>query len=79
VLQHGGSGRRFQAGKQADFLLFADAAWAAGNRFALERAGLTLLDHGALHRGHGTTKAASGFSHGLTLSHRSHQSFFAVG
>jgi hypothetical protein len=34
------------------------------------------LHHGAFDRGHSNMKAASGFSHGLTLSHRSHQAFF---
>jgi hypothetical protein len=42
----------------------------------LQRAGLALLDHGAFDRGDGDVKAASGFSHGLTVSHRSHQAFF---
>ena len=38
-----------------------------------------LLYHGAFDRGHRHTKAARGFSHGLTVSHRSHQAFLEVG
>ena len=44
-----------------------------------QRARLTLLHHGPFDRIHSNFKTASGFSHGLTLSHRSHQSFFQVG
>jgi hypothetical protein len=37
------------------------------------------LHHSAFDRIHRDSKAASGFSHGLTVSHRSHQAFFQVG
>ena len=57
----------------------SNAPRTAGNGLALQRAGLALLHHRAFDRGHGDAKAASGFSHGLTLSHRSHQAFFQVG
>ena len=33
----------------------------------------------AFDRGHSHSKAASGYSHGQTVSHRSHQAFFQVG
>ena len=56
-----------------------NAARAAGNGLALQRARLARLHHGAFDRSHGDAKAASGFSHGLTVSHRSHQAFFQVG
>jgi hypothetical protein len=76
VLQHGRIGGRFQSGAQNRLLILADAAWAAGNRLTHERAGLALLHHGAFDGRHRHPKAASGFSQGLTLSHRSHQAFF---
>jgi hypothetical protein len=37
------------------------------------------LHHGAFDRGHCHPKAASGFSHGQTVSHRSHQALFQIG
>jgi hypothetical protein len=79
VLQHRGIGRRFQPGAQDGLLLRPNAARAPGNRLALQRARLALLYHGAFDRGHRHTKAARGFSHGLTVSHRSHQAFLEVG
>jgi hypothetical protein len=36
------------------------------------------LHHGPFDRGHRHPKAASGFSHGLTVGHRSHQTLFQV-
>ena len=79
MLQHGGVGGRLQPRPQRRLLLGSDAARAAGNGLALQRARLALLHHGAFDRSHGDVKAASGFSHGLTVSHRSHQAFFQVG
>jgi hypothetical protein len=38
-----------------------------------------LLDDGTFDGRHGDVKAASGYSHGLTVGHRSHQAFFQVG
>jgi site-specific DNA recombinase len=37
------------------------------------------LHHGAFHRCDGHLKAASDFSHGQTVCHRSHQAFFQIG
>ena len=65
-------GRRIQLG----FLVVPNPTRAAGHRFALQRAGLALLDPRAIHRGHDHTKPASGFSHGQTVRHRSHQASF---
>jgi len=79
VFQHCGVRCRFQPRPQARLLLWPATARAAGNGLARQRARLALLPHGAVDRGHGDVKAASGFSHGQTVSHRSHQSFFQVG
>jgi hypothetical protein len=79
----GGIGCRLRPGAQNRLLVTSNLARAAGNRLALQRANLTQLHHGPFDRGHGHSKAASGFSpclsHGLTRSHRSHQAFFQVG
>ena len=76
VLQHRRIGGRFQSGAQERVLLATDRAWAPRNRLALQRAGLALLHDRAFDGGHRHSKAARGFSHGLTVGHRSHQAFF---
>jgi len=76
VLLQGGIGGRLQPRAQRRLLLPADRTRPARNGLPLQGAGLPLLDHGPFDRGHGNVKAASGFSHGLTVSHRSHQAFF---
>ncbi len=78
VLQHGGIGGRLQPRAQRRLPLGTNPAWTARNGLAFQRAGLARLHHGTFHRGDGDIKAASGFSHGLTRSHRSHQAFFQV-
>jgi hypothetical protein len=78
VLQHRGIGSGLQSRPQRGFLLHTNASWTAGNGLALQRAGLALLYHGAFDGTHGHSKAARGFSHGLTVSHRAHQTFFQV-
>jgi hypothetical protein len=68
-----------EPGPQDPFLLAADRARAAGNRLARERSRLALLHDGPFDGGHRHSEAASGFSHGLTVGHRSHQALFEVG
>jgi hypothetical protein len=48
VLPHGGIGHRFQPLAQERLLVLANAARAAGNRLALQRAGRALLHHRGL-------------------------------
>src|SRR5262249_25491879 len=79
VLQHRGVGSSLQPRPQHRLPLGSTAARVARNGFALERARLPLLHHGAFDRGHGDVVAASGFSPGQTVSHRSHQAFFPIG
>jgi hypothetical protein len=76
VLEHRGVGSRLQPLAQDRLPLGSNAARAAGNGLALQRARLTLLHDSAFDCGHGNMKAASGFSHGQTVSHRSHQALF---
>ena len=79
VLQHRGIGGGLQAGTQDGLGLAADRARATRDRLARERAGRALLHHRPFDRVHRDSKPASGFSHGLTVGHRSHQAFFQVG
>jgi hypothetical protein len=79
VLQYRGVGGCLQSRPQRHLLLRANAPWIAGNGLALQRARLTRLHHGTFHRIHADIKTASGFSHGLTVSHRSYQALFQVG
>ncbi|HEV2460689.1 MAG TPA: NB-ARC domain-containing protein, partial [Ktedonobacterales bacterium] len=79
VLQYCGIGGRLQPCPQRRLLFWANAARTAGNGLARKRARRALLHHGTFDRIHTHSKAASGFSHGLTVGHRSHQSFFQVG
>ncbi len=79
VLQHRGIRCRFQPRPQHCLQLGSNTARVARNGLALQRARLALLHHGAFDRIYRDVKAASGFSHGLTLSHRSHQALFQVG
>jgi hypothetical protein len=76
VLLQGGIGGRLHPRAQRRLLFPADRTRPAWDGLALQGAGLVLLDHGPFDRGHGHVKAASSFSHGLTLSHCSHQTFF---
>jgi len=76
MLLHSGVGGRVQPRAQCRFLFTSDRTRPARNGLPLQGAGLALLDHGPFDRGDGDSKAASGFSHGLTVGHRSHQAFF---
>ena len=79
VLHHRRIWRGLQPRAQQGVLLRSNAAWAAWNRFRLQRARRALLHDRAFHGRHRDSKSASGFSHGLTVGHRSHQAFFQVG
>ncbi len=79
VLQHGRIRRGVESRQQQRLLLAGDGARAAWNRLAFQGPCLALLDDGPFDGGHGHLKAASGFSHGLTVGHRSHQAFFQIG
>jgi hypothetical protein len=76
VLLQGGIGGRLQPRAQHRLLFPADRTRPACNGLPLQGAGFALVHHGSFDRGHGDVKAASGFSHGQTISHRSHQAFF---
>ena len=69
----------FQPREEDGLLLVGDLTRAARNGLARERARLALLHHSIFDRVHGHLKTASGFSHGQTVSHRSHQAFFEIG
>jgi hypothetical protein len=79
VLQHRGVRCRLQPLPQHHLLLESNATRVARNGLTLQRARLALLHDSPFDCGHRHSKAASGFSHGQTLSHRSHQAFFQVG
>jgi len=79
VLQHRGVRSGLQPRAQRRLLPGSNAPWIAGNGLALQRARLALVPHRAFDCIHADAKAARGFSHGLTLSHRSHQAFLEVG
>src|SRR5262249_5169105 len=79
VLQHGGVGCGRQPRLQRRLPPGSTAARTARNGLALQRACLALLHDGAFDRRHGHPTAASGFSPGLTVSHRSHQALFPIG
>jgi hypothetical protein len=79
VLHHGRIWSRFQSGAQQGFLFAPDRAWASRDGLTLQRARLALLHDRAFDGGDRYSKAARGFSHGLTRSHRTHQAFFQVG
>jgi hypothetical protein len=79
VLEQRGLGGGFHARLQDHLLVAPDPAGTARDRLALQRARLPLLDHRPFDGGDRHSKAASGFSHGLTVGHRSHQAFFEAG
>jgi hypothetical protein len=79
VLQHGRVRGRFQPGAQKRILRALDGAWAARNGLTLQGTGFALLHDGAFDGGDGYSKTARGFSHGLTVGHRAHQTFFQIG
>ena len=71
--------RRLQPRQQGCLLVTADRARPARDGLAREGPRLALMDDGTFDGRHGDIKAASGYSHGLTVGHRSHQAFFQVG
>ena len=79
VLEQRGIRGGLQAGLQDRLLVAPDPAGTARDRLALQRARLPFLDHRPFDGRHRDSKPASGFSHGLTVGHRSHQTFFEVG
>ncbi len=79
MFQHRGIGRCCEPGTQRHRLLITDQAWAPRNGLALHPASRTLLHDRAFDGRHRHAKAARGFSHGLTVGHRAHQTFFQVG
>ena len=79
VLLQRGIRRRLQPRQQGRLLVTADRARPARDGLPREGLRLALLDDGTFDGRHGDVKAASGYSHGLTVGHRSHQAFFQVG